>query len=279
MSIKNYITHLLKLGINQAYRKYYYAMRQQCLHHLSAVKLLQELPRYTPASTALLGETLDIVDAASCLSMYQDIFEQEIYKFKTKISQPFVIDCGANIGMSIIYLKRLYPESSILAFEPDPNVFSVLERNVKSFKLSDVEVIPKAVWNAETNLEFFIEGADGGHLVNQANQSSSKVLQVETVRLRNYLHQPVAFLKIDIEGAETCVIEDCKDVLNNVENIFIEYHSFTEKPQTLHILLDCLINAGFRVHLHANTPLSQPLVQRPISTEMDMQLNIFGFRE
>ncbi|MCS6814015.1 MAG: FkbM family methyltransferase [Cyanobacteria bacterium] len=278
--MKNYIAHLLKLGVSQTYRKNYYAMRQKCLQHLSVVRQLQELPRYTSASITLLGETLDIVDSASCLSMYQDIFEREIYKFTAKGTQPFVIDCGSNIGMSVIYIKRLYPESSVLAFESDPNVVSVLEKNIRSFKLSSVEIIPKAVWNAETTLEFLIEGADGGRLIDdQSDQSDSKLIQVKTVRLRDYLDRPISFLKIDIEGAETCVIEDCKDLLSNVENIFVEYHSFVGKPQTLHVLLGCLIDAGFRVHLHANAPIAQPFIQRAIHTEMDMQLNIFGFRE
>ena len=45
-------------------------------------------------------------------------------------------------------------------------------------------------------------------------------------------------LKIDIEGAEFEVLDDCKNHLNNIENIFIEYHSSNKKPQQLHDILE-----------------------------------------
>ena len=43
----------------------------------------------------------------------------------------YVIDCGANIGMSITYFKRLYPKSKIIGFEPDPKIFETLKKNIR----------------------------------------------------------------------------------------------------------------------------------------------------
>ena len=42
-----------------------------------------------------------------------------------------IIDCGANIGISLIYLKMVLPQSKIIAFEPDPFLFDYLTRNIK----------------------------------------------------------------------------------------------------------------------------------------------------
>ncbi len=87
-------------------------------------------------------------------------------------------------------------------------------------------------------------------------------------------------LKIDIEGAETQVLEDCADVLHHVERIFVEYHSFSNQPQNLHRLLAVLANAGFRYNVqHIGVFSSHPFVKIQSYLNMDNQLNIFAVRE
>ena len=209
--------------------------------------------------------------------MYREIFEQQIYKFKASIKNPLIIDGGANIGLSLIYFKQLYPDSKVIAFEPDPNVFRILQENTEKFQLTDVTLLNKALWSSETILEFMAEGADGGRVV-ETDQSNYKH-QVPAIRLREYLNQPVHFLKLDIEGAETEVLKDCQDLLGNVENLFVEYHSFVNQKQTLNILIDILSDAGFRLHIHPPATSPQPFFNRNIHLGMDMQLNIFAFRD
>ncbi len=119
------------------------------------------------------------------------------------------------------------------------------------------------------------EGADGGRIA-QINDPQDKIVQ--TTRLRNYLDRPVDLLKIDIEGAETEVLMDCADLLDKIDNIFVEYHSFADRPQTLHHITDVLATAGFRLHVHPNITSPQPFVGRNVNLGMDMQLNIFAFR-
>jgi len=102
---------------------------------------------------------------------------------------------------------------------------------------------------------------------------------VRAVRLRSYLaNEPVDLLKIDIEGAETLVLEDCADLLPNVERLFVEYHSFEGRPQTLHQLLAVLSNAGFRVYVAAVDGSTQSFVRQARYLGMDMQLNVFATR-
>ena len=238
---------------------------------------LKNIPRYTHASVNLFGRSFEFVDSASFLFMHQEIFEQQIYKFKNKKRKPLIIDCGANIGLSVLYSKKLYPESQVIAFEPDTKVFQVLQKNVDEFELSDVKLIDKAVWSSETTLEFMPEGADGGRITQM--EPDKEKYQVQTVRLREYLNQPVDFLKLDIEGAETEVIKDCQDLLVNVENFFVEYHSFVNEPQTLHVIINILSEAGYRLHIHPPVTSPQPFYHRNVHFGMDMQLNIFAFRE
>jgi FkbM family methyltransferase len=238
---------------------------------------LQSMPRFQKGSTNLLGRTWNFVDSASFLFIYDELFNKEIYKFKTNTPTPYIIDAGANIGLSILYFKKLYPQCKITAFEPDNKVFDVLQANIASFELQDITVYAKALWNETTTLQFYAEGADGGRIATP--DDATQIVTIPTCRLRDFLHQKIDLLKIDIEGAETTVLEDCTDLLHNVENLFVEYHSFVGQPQSLHRLLSVLKEAGFRYQIqHIGVFSPHPFIRISQYSQMDLQLNIFAYR-
>ena len=241
------------------------------------IKRIEGLPRYVATTVNFNGKKLEILDIASFEFIKKELFENNIYKFTTTTDRPYIIDCGANIGLSIIYFKELFPNSEIVAFEPDDKIFLTLSTNLKTFGYSDIKLIKKALWNEETVLRFFSEGADGGRIASIENEN---VIEVKTVSLRPYLTKQVDFLKIDIEGAETVVLEDCKDLLQNVKKIFVEYHSFIDKPQELNVLIEILSKSGFRIYISSpGLTSANPFMKINTYSGMDMQLNIYGIRE
>ncbi|MFD2515631.1 FkbM family methyltransferase [Pontibacter locisalis] len=237
---------------------------------------IKSIPRYVPGVTNLLNRKLRFVDSASFLFMYDEIFKKKIYAFRSTNNQPFIIDCGANIGLSILYFKQLYPGAKMLAFEPDPKVFQVLQANVS--ELENVEIKEKALWNEETKLEFFSEGADGGSV--NALPTKVETNEILTEKLSHYLDRKVDFLKIDIEGAEVKVLTECESKLHLVQNIFVEYHSFVKGTQDLATLLGILERNNFRYHINSpGLSSAQPFVGLNTYNGMDMQLNIYAFQE
>jgi FkbM family methyltransferase len=238
---------------------------------------ISQAPRNKPIATDLLGKHLELADGPSFRSYHWEIFERQIYRFGSTDESPVIIDGGANIGLSVIYLKRLFPKSLITAFEPDPDIFQVLKRNCESFSLSDVNLEPKALWTCDTVLRFERAVGDAGYISTEG--SSDSIIEVQACRLRDYLQGKVHFLKIDIEGAETDVILDCADVLHNVEHLFVEYHSAVNKEQSLDVLLRILREAGFRVSVEACNSSTQPFISRNVNMGFDLQLNIFAVRQ
>lgn len=236
---------------------------------------LERLPRYQPTTTDLLGLPLQLPDAASFLWTHWEIFTEQIYAFEARNARPRIIDGGANIGLSILYFKQLYPASHIVAFEPDPQLFSLLRSNVHRISATEVELVNAALWMENGNLPFMVEGADGGRI---AGVQDTATLSVPTVRLREYLGDRVDLLKLDIEGAETEVLLDCGEALHQVDRLYVEYHSFTDQRQTLPDLLEVLRSAGFRLHLLPVKVSPQPFLHRKESLGMDLQLHIFGYR-
>lgn len=237
---------------------------------------LEYHPRFRNSETRLLGKNIRTPDTFSTLFAIRDLFDKQIYRFESEQPQPYILDCGANIGLSVLYFKSLFSKAKIIAFEPDPVIFDYLTYNVKkAFDWQDVELINKGVWKENTTLYFEAEGADGGRLTNSLEGGQ----QVEVNRLRDYLDRPIDFLKIDIEGAEMTVLEDCQDVLQQVRLLYVEYHSFVHQPQQLARLLAILAESGFRYHIHQDGYFSpNPFVHVHINGDMDLQLGIYAFR-
>lgn len=238
----------------------------------------EEIERYKEGTTMFHGKTINYIDFASYQSTLNELFNQKIYSFKSDKIKPVIIDCGANIGLSILFFKQLYPEAIIQAFEADPKVFNCLEKNLVSFGLNDVELINKALWDTESNLTFYSEGADGGR-VDEKAFGNGEMINVETTCLSKYLDKKIDFLKIDIEGAEYKVLKESFPYLKNVENVFVEFHSFLDKTQHLNEILEILKKSGFRYYISSiGVRSSHPFIHVNQSLGMDNQLNIFAYR-
>ncbi len=126
--------------------------------------------------------------------------------------------------------------------------------------------------------KFFSEGADGNRIA--LKEDKKNITEIKTTRLIHYLDNPIDFLKIDIEGAEYCVLQDCKDALGKVQNLFVEYHSFVNQEQKLDEILKILKKAGFRYYINqSGTSLHSPFIQKKSDLSMDLQLNIFAYKK
>ncbi len=239
-------------------------------------RTLYKTPRFKEGASHFLEKPFYFVDAATFLHGFEEIFEQEIYKFNTNKKNPYIIDCGSNIGLSVVYFKQLYPNAKIAAFEPDEKIANTLNKNIKSFNLSDVEVNTKAIWINNDGIEFQLEGGFSGRIPKPGDQNN--IVKVPTKRLKDLLQEEeVDFLKIDIEGAEYAVLSDCAENLHKVKNIFIEYHSHIKETQCLHSILELIQKAGFRYHIHEAYTRKTPFVNKDLMSGMDLQLNIFAY--
>jgi len=210
------------------------------------------------------------------LHSYREIFEREIYKFKSHPEAKVIIDCGSNIGLSVLYFNKLYPDAAVYAFEPDENNFTLLSRNIEHNKIKNVVVQQAAVWTQDGAISFNANESEASHISEVAFDS-----KVPCIRLKSFLQKfkSIDFLKIDIEGAEVPVVRDCADCLGNVQNMFLEYHGKVDDTEKLAELLVIVKAAGFKTYIrNAADIINWPFVDKHSQTLYDVQLNLFCYR-
>ena len=269
------------MGLRKTIKRGYFKLLQLTGNGLDInleLSVISANPRSQRGSTNIFGKPFVYHDGPSFTATYKELFESNIYEFSPSKNARTIIDCGANMGLSVLYFSQNYPNHQIIAFEPDPEIFSILKENVATFNLKNVTIYQKAVWDKVEVLTFFADGKMGGRLKN--SYKHAKPIEIETVPLADFINEDVDFLKIDIEGAEGVVLNGFKDILHKVRHIFFEYHNSIKDPQTLHKLLELVSSQGFTYYIKESDVRKKPFIdEHHIAEVFNMALNVFCYKK
>jgi FkbM family methyltransferase len=241
---------------------------------------LGRAPRFEERRVRVHGLDLTVPDPASFLSSYHEIFVERTLDFPWPSGDPRVLDLGANIGLSVLALKRRFPRAAVTAVEPDPNLFEVLARNVHGNGFSDVTLVNRAAWREAGKLRFSPDGADGGTLAtDRAGGAGDGTVEVEALDLPALLReQRFDFMKMDIEGAEREVVPACAGALDGIRYLFVEYHGAPDRASELAAVVRPLEEAGFRIQVHTVRSPRHPFLEQTAGAGCDLILHIYGAR-
>jgi FkbM family methyltransferase len=208
--------------------------------------------RLAPRRVRVLDWKVAYSDYAAVVRLFEEIFIRRHYPFSPRQPRPFVVDCGAHIGMSVLYVKSLVPQAEILAFEPEPTAFRLLVENMRSNGITGVECVPRAVAKeAGRRILRTAAPAHGGASI-EFGGVGWREREVEAIRLSDRIGgRRVDFLKLDVEGSELAVLDDLSKagVLDQVDEIALEHHP--RRASDLPVLLDILASAGFEYRIAA----------------------------
>ncbi len=215
--------------------------------------LLHRLLGLRPQRQRLLGYSVRCTNFTALWLLIREIFVENCYAFEASRGDPLVFDCGSNIGLSVLYFKHRYPAARVVAFEPSPHTFRILEENLRRNAVCGVRAVNKAL-GREPGLASFYFSADDlaepsqGLVRNPRIRGLADCVEVPVVRLSESIDEPVDFLKIDVEGSEEGVLEDLVESgkMALVHGLALEYHHHLP-PGTdkLSRVLRLLEEAGF----------------------------------
>lgn len=205
-------------------------------------------PRNQPGQFRFQGLNITYTDLLSLYMEYKDIFGHRIYHFEANTATPYIIDGGGCLGMSVLYFKSIYPEATIVCFEPDRNLFKILQSNLANNGLKNITLIQAGLAGEVGTASFLPDGADAGKLVNAYNGE----FMIKTVCLSEYVSAPVDFVKLNIEGQELPVLleVEARGKLRNIREFVLEYHGWAGGEQRLGAILNVFDRNGFRYLVH-----------------------------
>jgi FkbM family methyltransferase len=121
-----------------------------------------------------------------------------------------MIDVGANIGyFSMVGARAVGAQGRVVAFEPAAGVRDALQKNLRLNAIGNVEVRDEALAARSGTIEFFTGPEHDTGLASLRELPGSARTLVKQVRFDEIWQsdKPVTLIKIDVEGAETAVLE------------------------------------------------------------------------
>ena len=163
-----------------------------------------------------------------------------------------IVDIGAHIAVFSIYAAILAKKGRVYAFEPMPENYSLLKKNISINHLKNIIPINQAVDSKSGITELFInEENTGGNSLLLKNSEKSNRIQVHTTSIQEFMKKysidKIDILKMDCEGAEYEILFKCpKNTLNKISKITMEYHPI-DKSRNVKTLKRFLEKNGFKV--------------------------------
>jgi FkbM family methyltransferase len=151
----------------------------------------------------------------------QQVYDQIVASGRT----PLIIDCGANIGCSVLWFLSRYPKAHLLAFEPAPDNFDLLSKNCAGL---DVDLRQAGVSSTDGAAHLSDPGEGGwGYRTDGDTGVEVPMLALAPLLAAKIEAGYVPFLlKIDIEGGEKTLFASNTTPLNQFPMIIIEPHDW-----------------------------------------------------
>lgn len=150
-----------------------------------------------------------------------------------------IVDIGANIGATALFLTGIYPDVDCFCYEPSLTNFTYLQRNTSflnrikifNFGLSDESNTVKLYLGNSQCLQHSLYPSV------EVSQSFELVeIRLASVELRDVLSGKRCLMKIDTEGCEVPILQNLGSYLENVDVLYVEYHSEQDRRKIDHLL-------------------------------------------
>jgi FkbM family methyltransferase len=174
--------------------------------------------RGAPLSVALRHGTTDV-------GVFDEIFGWRFYEPPAAVAEvlgslagpPRVLDLGAHVGLSGVYLLATFPGARIVSFEPDRLNFALLDRCRRLNGAADWTLVASCAGNRDGEVGF-VESGDA-----QSCMAEDARVRV-SVRDVLPLLADTDLLKLDMEGGEWAILEDGRFAALAPPVTVLEYH-------------------------------------------------------
>ena len=196
-------------------------------------------------------------------NVFDEIFVEQAYApcvaaLPRNLGRVALIDLGANVGLSALYLARELGERAleveqIIAVEPDPDNFQLLSENLRTSGLASRSIAFRAFAGAERAFAELHDTGNGawGMRMGQLSDTGIPVLPLAEIAKAAKTRSAALVLKCDIEGSERQLLQRVRDWDYLIRYVFLELHT---EFLSVEEMFACLRRSGFQWKIHG-TPL------------------------
>jgi FkbM family methyltransferase len=137
-----------------------------------------------------------------------------------------VIEGGANHGVTAIAIaKAVGKQGYVHAFEPVPEYFEALQRNVSRNRIENINIYNLALSDRNSSLRFYKHGEGSGVTLTD----DAETIRVQATALPAFLAEHdiarIDFINLDCEGSELLIFRKARSLLKKqAPPIFCEVH-------------------------------------------------------
>jgi FkbM family methyltransferase len=185
-------------------------------------------------------------------AIFRQVFYEKQYELKhiVPIQPKKIIDAGANVGFASLYFSYIFPDTEIVAVEPEPNNFHLLEKNTTAY--NNIICKHAAIWYKEEKVN--ISNPDSlaaSFMVEKTNENAIQGITIDSILAERNWDQ-VDIVKMDIEGAEKEVFSGNNSWLHKTKLLIIELHD-RYKPDCTKTFFKALENIDYEAYFqHEN---------------------------
>ncbi|MGI9435477.1 MAG: FkbM family methyltransferase [Geminicoccaceae bacterium] len=160
---------------------------------------------------------------------FDDLPQAEaIARVAAETSQPVILDAGAHIGLAALYFAHRFPTVQVIAVEPEPGNFQILETNTAEHP--NIRAIRAAVWGTRSEVSVISAGSETWAARVSEDNSASDHSTCSAYTVPDLLQQQQAdsclVMKIDVEGAEGAIFAKDATWVDDIPVIIIELHDY-----------------------------------------------------
>ena len=149
-------------------------------------------------------------------------------------NNPLIIDIGAHKGESVIFFKSIFPDSSIISFEPDEDNFLELKKvseihNSKchNYGVGRLNIKRKFYKQSLSHLGSFLKINNNSlDSLGYSKKALNQTKIIEMISLdefcKNYNITNIDLIKIDVQGFESEVLCGSNKILKNTKSVMVE---------------------------------------------------------
>ncbi len=201
------------------------------------------------------------------LDMTRGTWEPGVTRLFEEFLEPgmMVVDAGAHVGyFTLIAARKVGHIGRVYAFEPAPQNYDLLMRNIELNGYRNVVPVQKAISKSQGIATFFLHSDSVGHSFHPETVGKrQRSISVEVTSLDRFFEKegwpPVHLVKMDIEGAEPAALEGMKELLkrNGALRLVLEYvpHILKRAGEDPIEILERLRGLGFAIRLITNDAL------------------------